>query len=208
MAKATPATALVITPPDIRTIQFKIQGSAPLVINRFSAKVRDAMIATQEAGSQAKSKKVREPKDFEALYNGARHISSEGWDGVHAAAFRNACISACRGAGFMMTRAKLCIFIEPDGFDADDLTPLVRIHGEPKNVINPCRNENGVIDLRPRPTYLPWSANLRVKFDAGIMSETDVANLLARAGMQVGIGEGRPDSKKSNGIGNGLFDLV
>ena len=93
MAKAT-ATALVITPPDIRTIQFKIEGSAPLVINRFSAKARDAMIATQEAGSQAKSKKVREPKDFDALYNGARHISNEGWDGVHAAAFRNACISA------------------------------------------------------------------------------------------------------------------
>jgi hypothetical protein len=207
MAKTTSA-ALVITPPDIRTIQFKIQGSAPLVINRFSAKARDAMIATQEAGSQAKIKKAREPKDFESLYNGARHISDEGWDGVHAAAFRNACISACKAAGFVMTKAKLCIFIEPDGFDADDLTPLVRIYGEPKNVVSPCRNASGVIDLRPRPTYFPWTAVLRVKFDAGIMSETDVANLLARAGMQVGIGEGRPDSKMSNGIGNGLFDLV
>ncbi len=75
MAKAA-STALVITPPDIRTIQFKIQGSAPLVINRFSAKARDAMMAAQEAGSQAKSKKARDPKDFEALYNDARHISN------------------------------------------------------------------------------------------------------------------------------------
>jgi len=207
MAKAA-STALVITPPDIRTIQFKIQGSAPLVINRFSAKARDAMMAAQEAGSQAKSKKARDPKDFEALYNDARHISNEGWDGVHAAAFRNACISACRAANFVMTKAKLCIFIEPDGFDADDLTPLVRIYGDPKNVISPCRNDNGGTDLRPRPTYFPWAAELRVKYDHGLMSEIDVANLLARAGMQVGIGEGRPDSKKSNGIGNGLFDLV
>ena len=207
MAKAA-STALVITPPDIRTVQFKIQGSAPLVINRFSAKARDAMMAAQEAGSQAKSKRARDPKDFDALYNDARHISSEGWDGVHAASFRNACISACRAANFVMTKAKLCIFIEPDGFDADDLTPLVRIYGEPKNVISPCRNDNGGTDLRPRPTYFPWSAELRVKYDHGIMSEVDVANLLARAGMQVGIGEGRPDSKKSNGIGNGLFNLV
>jgi len=207
MAKAA-STALVITPPDIRTIQFKIQGSAPLVINRFSAKARDAMMAAQEAGSQAKSKKARDPKDFEALYNDARHISNEGWDGVHAAAFRNACISACRAANFVMTKAKLCIFIEPDGFDADDLTPLVRIYGDPQNVISPCRNDNGGTDLRPRPTYFPWAAELRVKYDHGLMSEIDVANLLARAGMQVGIGEGRPDSKKSNGIGNGLFDLV
>jgi len=32
--------------------------------------------------------------------------------------------------------------------------------------------------------------------------------LLARVGMQVGIGEGRPDSKNSAGMGWGLFEVV
>lgn len=209
MAPTATATPVVITPPDIRLIQLRIEGASPLVINKFSAKAKELMMATQMAGSTAKSRKTREAKDFEDLYNGARHISTEGWDGIHAASFRNAAISACRAAGFVMTKAKLAIFIEPDGFDADDMTPLVRItKGEPKMVVSPCRNASGVIDLRPRPTYFPWGADLRIKYDAGILTAGDIANLMARVGMQVGIGEGRPDSKQSAGIGNGLFNLV
>lgn len=201
--------AVTITAPDMRTIELTIEGASPLVINKFSAKAKEMMMATQMAGSTAKSKKNREAKDFEDLFNGARHISQEGWDGIHAASFRNAAISACRAAGFVMTKAKLAIFVEPDGFDADDFTPLVRItKGEPQMVVSPCRNASGVIDLRPRPTYMPWAANLRIRYDAGILTAEDVANLIHRVGMQVGIGEGRPDSKQSAGVGNGLFNIV
>ena len=193
----------------MRVISLEISGTSPLVINKFSSKAKEMMMATQMAGSTAKSRKAREAKDFEDLFNGARHISSEGWDGIHAASFRNAAISACRAAGFVMTKAKLAIFIEPDGFDVEDMTPLVRItKGAPIMVISPCRNASGVIDLRPRPTYFPWGATLRIRYDAGILTETDVCNLMARVGMQVGIGEGRPDSKASAGVGNGLFDLL
>lgn len=199
---------ITITAPKIETFQIPIRGVSPLIINKFSAKARAAMMATQEAGSTAKSKKQREPKDFDRVGNDARHISQEGWDGIHAAAFRNAAISACRAAGFVMTKAKLAIFIEPDGFDADDKTPLVRItEGEPEIIVSPCRNQTGVIDLRPRPTYFPWAATLTVSHDADILSQTDVANLIARVGCQVGIGEGRPDSKQSAGQGNGLFRI-
>lgn len=210
MATATKANqAVTITAPDMRVIELTIKGTAPLVINKFSAKAKEMMMATQMAGSTAKSKKNREAKDFEDLFNGARHVSTDGWDGIHAASFRNAAISACRAAGFVMTKAKLAIFVEPDGFDADDFTPLVRItEGEPQMVVSPCRNASGVIDLRPRPTYMPWAANLRIRYDAGILTAEDVANLMHRVGMQVGIGEGRPDSKQSAGVGNGLFSIV
>ena len=203
-----PSTPITISAPDMRTISLNIIGDAPLVINKFSAKAQATMQATQEAGSTSKSKKTREAKDFEALFNGARHVRADGWDGIHAAAFRNAAISACRAAGFVMTKAKLAICVEPDGFDALDSTPLVRItKGEPKMVVSPCRNASGVIDLRPRPTYFPWAATLRIRFDAGILTDSDVVNLIARVGLQVGIGEGRPDSKQSAGLGNGLFHV-
>ena len=200
---------LQISAPDFRTIALDIVGTAPLVLNKFSAKAQATMKAKQEAGSTAKSKKNHEAKDFEALYNGARHISDEGWDGIHAASFRNAAISACRAAGYTMTRAKLALFVEADGFDRDDKTPLVKLtKGEPEMVVSPCRNASGVIDLRPRPTYFPWAATLRIRYDAGMLTDQDVVNLIARVGMQVGIGEGRPDSKQSAGLGNGLFDIV
>lgn len=201
--------ALTISPPDFRTIALNIEGTSPLVINKFSSKAAAKMRATQEAGSTSKSRKEREAKDFEQLYNEARHRSIDGWDGIHAASFRNAAISACRAAGFVMTKAKLAIFIEADGFDVDDKTPLVKItKGEPEMVVSPCRNASGVIDLRPRPTYFPWGAELRIRYDAGILTDQDVVNLLARVGMQVGIGEGRPDSKASAGLGNGLFRIL
>lgn len=202
---ATPA----ITPPKISEIKITIQGESPLVINKFSAKAKALMMATQQAGASAKTKRAREPKDFEMLGHDARHISTEGWDGIHAAAFRNAAISACRAAGFVMTKAKLAIFVMPDGFDRDDKTPLVRLtEGEPEIIVSPCRNQTGVIDLRPRPVYFPWKATLRIRHDEDILSTSDVVNLMARVGAQVGIGEGRPDSKQSAGQGNGLFTLV
>ena len=43
-----------------------------------------------------------------------------------------------------------------------------------------------------------------------LMHETrtqDVTNLLMRVGQQVGIGEGRPDSKNSAGMGWGTFNV-
>ena len=53
-----------------------------------------------------------------------------------------------------------------------------------------------------------WSATVQVSFDGDQFTVAYVYNLLARAGMQVGIGEGRPDSKKSNGMGWGTFEVA
>jgi hypothetical protein len=125
---------------------------------------------------------------------------------VPAAALRNACIDACRMVGFHMTMAKMSIFVLADGFDAVDGTPLVKIIGDaPECVVMPTRNATGVADLRARPMWRKWELSVRVKFDADQFTAQDVVNLLTRAGCQVGIGEGRPFSKKSNGLGYGTF---
>ena len=192
---ATKTTAVAITPPDFRFISINLKGTAPLVINRFSAKAMEEMKATQEAGSTSRSKKVREAKDFDALYEGAKHKSEEGWEGIHAAAFRNAAISACRAVGFKMTHAKLAFMVMADGFDKVDGAPLVKLtEGDAEKWVAPTRNATGVIDLRSRPMYRKWGTTLRIRYDAGMLTETDIVNLISRVGMQVGIGEGRPDS--------------
>ncbi len=53
-----------------------------------------------------------------------------------------------------------------------------------------------------------WEAEIRVTFDSEMLSSTDIVNLLMRAGVQVGVGEGRNDSKKSCGMGFGSFDIM
>lgn len=200
-------TTISIKPPNMRTASFRLIGAAPLVQCRFSTKAQEQIRATQAAGSTAKSKRQREAKDFEALYEASIHRSMEGWAGVPAGAFRNAMISACRVAGFAMTKAKLAIFIEGDGIDQHDGAPLVRIIGEPRRHESMVRNASGVCDLRVRSMWEKWALDLRVRFDADLFTLTDVTNLLMRVGQQVGIGEGRPDSKASAGMGWGLFDL-
>lgn len=200
---------LGIAPPNFAEAEFLIEGTSPYVQCKFGEKVRDEMKATQEAGSQAKKGKRKEPKNFHECYEQATHFSTDGWCGIPAPAFRNAMISACKLVGFHMTKAKLAVFIEPDGFDKTDASPLVRItKGERTEFTVPVRLKTGVVDLRPRPKWDPgWQAKVRVKFDLDQFSLKDVANLLARVGSQVGIGEGRNDSKSSNGQGWGSFAI-
>lgn len=196
-----------ITPPQFATYEFHIVGTAPYVMLKFSEKARNQMRSNMEAGGQAKSKRKREPRKFESEFEAAIHRDEKGKAGIPAAAFRKGMISACRLVDFKMTIAKLSIFVEADAYDADDGTPLVWIEGKPERVEHTVRNSTGVVDIRTRAMWKQWSAKLRIMVDAERFSRDDVANLLARLGMQVGVGEGRPDGKESCGMGWGTFRI-
>jgi len=196
---------VVIQPPKFRTVVFTIKGTAPYVQQRFWKKAE--MMATQQAGTQAKSRKNRVARNFERDFKEAMHLSSEGWAGIPAPSFRNAMISACKLVQYHMTKAKLAIFVEADGLDQDGM-PIVRLYGTAEQHTGYARNDNGSVDIRSRPMWREWTAKPRVRFDADMFSETDVANLMHRVGQQVGLGEGRPDSKDSAGLGWGLFEIV
>lgn len=207
---ATAKKMITIEPPNIQTAVFHLRGTAPYVQGKFGETAKKDMRGKQLEGSTAKKGKKRKPKDFEQLYKESQHISTKGWHGIPANGFRAALVSACRICGFQMTKAKLSVFIEPDGFDKDDGTPLVKItKGKPVYHESYVKNETGVADLRPRAMFNPgWEATLKIKFDADMFTQTDIANLLMRVGMQVGIGAGRADSPKSCGMGWGFFEII
>lgn len=168
------------------------------------------MKAKHEAGGTAKKGKAREPRDFDDDFRQAMHVSTSGWYGIPASAFRQAMISACRLVGFKMTLAKLSVFVAADGFDRVDGIPLIRLNSasEPEKTEMAVRNQTGVADIRVRPMWRQWGAEVRVRYDADQFTVDDVSNLMARVGMQVGIGEGRPDSRESAGLGWGTFGLA
>lgn len=200
--------SVVISAPKFQRAEFPIIGTEVLVIHRFSAKTKNAMRLKMEAGKSAGSRKNREAKDSDATYNEARYISPEGWDGFHAAAIRNAMISACRLVGFKMTLAKMSIFVEADGHDAlERQIPLIRIYGEPTKQEDMARVETGQPYVTIRAAYHDWKAKVRIRWDADQFSLADITNLMARVGQQVGLCEGRPDSKNSAGMGWGLFEI-
>lgn len=214
--KAAPAVAapkpgekvetITITPPKFQTIKLAVRGSAPLLQLRFSAKAE--ILAKHAEGGSARSKKNREAKDVQALFKKAMHMSTDGWHGIPCAAFRNAAISACRVVNYKMTLAKLAIFVEADGFEREDGTPLVRLtKGTPELHTGHVRNASGVVDIRVRAMFREWACAPRVRYDADIFKTVDIVNLMYRAGQQVGVGEGRPDSRESAGMGFGLFTV-
>ena len=208
MSKKPASEVVTIAPPKFRTITVRINGTAPYMQARFSAKAMIAMMDKMAAGSTAKSKKQREARDFDEDFRQSMHVSNDGWVGIPAAALRNASIDVCRMVGYKMTHARMSIFIEADGLDIVDGTPLVKLlAGEPEVTKLAVRNQTGVLDIRVRPLWREWSADVRVRFDEDQFTASDVVNLLSRAGQQVGIGEGRPFSRQSNGMGFGLFTV-
>lgn len=207
---SSPRVSVTIKAPNFKTADFEIIGNAPLVIHRFSAKTKQQMKDKMETGKASGSKKNREAKSTDDTYQEARYISREGWDGFHAGAIRNALISACRLVGFKMTLAKMSLFVIADGVDNEEpQIPLIRILGcKPVKQEDMARVETGQPYVTVRAAYHGWRAKLRIRWDADQFTAEDVSNLLARVGQQVGIGEGRPDSKNSAGMGWGTFDLV
>ena len=197
-----------IKAPNFGNAIFNVIGTAPLVIHRFSSKTKLEMKQKMETGKAASSKKNREAKQTADLFDEARYISSDGWDGFHAASVRNAMINACRLTTLKMTLAKMSIFVEADGWDAaEPQVPLIRIIGRPVKQEDVARVETGQPYVTVRAAYHNWKAQIKIRWDEDQFTLEDVSNLLARAGQQVGIGEGRPFSKNSTGQGWGTFRI-
>lgn len=209
---------VTITAPNFKTVEISIKGTAPYVQLAFGKKAREMMREKQAAGSTATKGRKREAKDFDANFKEAQHRSTDGWCGIPASALRNALVDSCVVVGFHKTKAKKAIFIEADGFDSVDRTPLIRLYkaesgkkledAVPHHVEHTVRNATGVADIRVRAMFENWMSKVRVRFDADMFTPADIANLMLRAGMQVGIGEGRADSPNSCGMGWGHFECV
>lgn len=194
--------------PNFMTATFEINGTAPLVIHRFSAKTKAQMLAKQEGGKAASTGKNREAKNSDDMFNEARYVSKEGWDGFHAGAIRNAMIAACRLVNFPMVLAKMSVFVIADGWDkTEPQVPLVKIYGKAVKQEDLARVETGQPYVTIRAAYHDWKAKLQIRWDADQFTFEHVSSLLSRVGMQVGICEGRPFSKNSAGMGWGTFEI-
>jgi hypothetical protein len=196
--------------PSFDIISVRIIGTAPLCQCRISEKARDEMLYGMMHPDENKKKK-RVPKDLDKEFVDSYYKSTDGHYGIPAGAFRNGMIDSCRLTNLVMTKAKMCFTIIPDGWDPRDRTPLVYLPTAPEKYVAVTRLRKGmgfVTNICARSLWPEWEANVKVHFDTDQFTATDVFNLLTRMGLQIGVGEGRPYSKTSNGIGFGTFKLA
>lgn len=177
---------------DMQTVMIPIEGDTELIVHKWSEKSKREMLAKQQG--QARSKKS--PKEPEKDYEASRYRFPDGRDGFPAVAFKSATVGACRNyKGLPMTVAKIAIFVH--GELDEEGNALVEIQGEPRMRQDMVRNETGVADIRFRAGYPKWRAILKITYNAGLISQEQLYNLV-EAGGWGGVGEHRPSAPSSD----------
>ena len=214
MARALKNTKQVqevtIAAPNFRVLEVVLVGTAPYVSNAFSGEAETQMAEAQQQGEKAKTGRAKKPpKDFEAGYRGSLHEAEVGGRyGIPTMAFKQSLVRACSVAGIEMTKAKMCVFVLADGCGKDGEQLVYFTKGKPAMFKAHVRNANGSPDIRARAKFDEgWECRLRVRYDADLFSAENVANLINRAGISVGVGAGRPFSSMSCGMGWGTFEI-
>lgn len=181
--------------------EIPITGTAPLIANRWSEKARQMMLDAQQSAARAK----KAPKDPVANYEAARYRLIDGRDGFPATAFKAAIVDAGRFFdGITMTDLRRMVFVDGEVAGQEKLVPIE--YGEISMREDTPRNANGVADLRYRPQYWPWSANLHIHTVQGQFDVESLYALVDAAGLG-GVGEWRPSAPKSKTGTYGTFEV-
>jgi hypothetical protein len=175
----------------IRQVIIPIVGISPLIVHAWSEKSKRMITDKQSGKAKNKKHEIRNPEED---YEQAKHISVAGWDGFPAAGFKAAMIRGAKMIGMVMKDTQTAFFINADCEE----TQLVKIHGESRMRTDMVRVGMGSSDIRYRPEYPDWYAELNIEFNEGLLSIDQIHQLVKAAGYGCGVGEMRPEKGKFN----------
>jgi hypothetical protein len=192
----TPAEAatIVIDRIDAETIRVPIIGTTPLIVHRFSEKAKQQMLDAMQG-----RKSPKQSKDPEAEYEAAFYRFADGGFGFPVVAFKAATVGGTRfyGRDVTMVALRQSAFFRGDvGLDGQS---LARITGTPRMREDVVRVGRGGTDLRYRPQFDTWSAELTVTYVRAMLTRNSLLSLIDAGGMGVGVGEWRPEKGGENG---------
>lgn len=175
------------------TIRVPIVGTMPLIVHNFSEKSKRTMLDAQQG--RKTPKQVRDPQ---AEYEASFYKMGDGGYGMPVTAFKAATVGAARfyGSSVKMTELRQFMFMHGELSDADPQA-LVRITGEPRMREDVVRLSGAgrTADLRYRPEFPDWSAELVVTYVTSSLSRESVLSLIDAGGLGIGVGEWRPERR-------------
>lgn len=200
--KNTPATEVVSEVLKVATssINVSILGTSPLVLNRMSEKAKHELLmpkGRKNAAEKATSLKHLPIEEYRAsaytLKDGPTLLA------VLATAFKG----ALRSAALDMPGAKKAQIGRLTYIEGE----MVGIYGVPKLFMAIVRSAdmNKTPDVRTRAIVPQWACQLRVTFVEPLIRSNAVLNLLAAAGITIGVGDGRPEK---GAMSYGQFKIV
>ena len=186
-----------LTPIRRELVQVTIKGTSSYIAHAWSEKAL-GMIRDKQAGKKTKTRDARNPEKEVA---DAAYYTESGEFGIPAMAIKTAMITAAhKDLGIEKTLVKKALFLRCD--DPNLILPMTyskMVAREDK-----VRVGQGSADLRYRPEFRGWSVSVTFEYDAELLTQHDLVNLLNRAGFGVGIGEWRPEK----GGEYGRFEIV
>lgn len=200
----TKSTAVEIERPQLARVKISIAGSPPgLLMHRFGSKARKEIEDKQQKKARtAKAARDPETEVLDAIYHMDEPVDGTEF-GFPAHAFKDALISAAQRymAAFKkqspMIRGALFIKGYPGKEPRDG--QLVPIHGAYIEDVRTVRISTSS-DIRYRPHFPEWSAELEVTVDTTTVSIDQLIAMTERAGISVGVGDGRIE-KSTLGFG-------
>ncbi|RWR08503.1 hypothetical protein [Paenirhodobacter populi] len=198
-------TAITLPRINIRLMEVTIIGDSPLIVHAWSQKAKQQMLDKQ----MKKATGAKEAKDPVADFQASLYKLSDGGYGFPSVAFKAAAVTAITSvAGMTKIAARQAFHIMGEDVDvigAFDGTKarqnLVRlICDDPSMREDLVRVGMGTADLRYRGEFADWAAKLLVRYNANVLSEEQILNILNVAGFAVGIGEWRPEKDGSHGM--------
>lgn len=186
---AAEAPAVRLEPIGIETYRIPVRGLSPLIMHAWSEKAL-GMMREKQAGNR--SRKKLNPKIAEDEAEAATYRLPDGRPAMPATAFKSAIVGASRlFDGLTLVETKQLLFVEGEG--ADQLVP---IEGDSYIREDTPRIGMGTTDLRYRPCFPEWAAELKVTFVPQRIDLESILNLVNAAGLG-GVGEWRPSAPKS-----------
>lgn len=188
------AQQILIKAPNFQTVNLKAVGLTPLIQNKMKETVIKEMEEVR-SGKKTKVNAARTAIDPKKEYLKSAYEQDDGTFGFPASAFKQCAVRAAKAVGLPMTDARTLFFVLPTAPDGECVQlkskkPILR--KDPVNV------KTGK-DLRFRPEFRNWSADLLIRFDADRITPDQIANLLNHGGQTVGVGEWRPEKNGTFG---------
>lgn len=181
----------------IGLMEVTLIGDSPLIVHAWSHKSKLEMLGKQ----MKKAKGAKEAKDPKADYEASMYRLDGGGYGFPSVAFKAAAVTAGTSvAGLTKIAARQAFHILGEDVDVKGAfegsisrVNLARIVGEPQMREDMVRVGMGTADLRYRAEFPVWHAKVLVRYNEGVLSESQILNLLNTAGFAVGVGEWRPE---------------
>jgi hypothetical protein len=172
----------------IGELNVTIRGLSSLIVHAWGKKALEEMLSSQQMTKEEKklAKQNRDKKDPEMDFNQARYVIN-GKDSFPTIAVKKAMVDAGAALGISRVVIRQAVFILGDYFEIKGASPVRR---EDTVRVGPFGNRQA--DLRYRPEYQGWSADLQFRYRTDMIDEDQLLALLENAGFSVGIGEWRP----------------